>query len=156
MTGDRWTLLLLKGERSPIRQFSLSPRVIHFGIGGLTALMVSLSGLAATVGIDGAARLEARRLARENTALTQELSDVQGRVNGLEGRIGELTQMDSRLRLLAGLDSIDEEVLQVGIGGPSHSGPEANPLWAVDSTLSKASFAVGYDLNVLERRASLL
>jgi murein DD-endopeptidase MepM/ murein hydrolase activator NlpD len=156
MTGDRWTLLLLKGERSPIRQLSFSSRVIHFGIGGLTALVISLSGLAATVGMDGAARLEARRLARENSALTQELSDIQGRVNSLEGRIGELTQMDSRLRLLAGLDSIDEEVLQVGIGGPSHSGPEANPLWSLNPTLSKEAFAVGYDLNVIERRASLL
>jgi murein DD-endopeptidase MepM/ murein hydrolase activator NlpD len=156
MTGDRWTLLLLRGERSPIRQLSFSPRVIHFGIGGLTALVISLSGLAATVGMDGAARLEARRLARENVALTEELSTIQGRVNSLEGRIGELGQMDSRLRLLAGLDSIDEEVLQVGIGGPSHSSPEGNPLWAVDSTRAKAAFAVAYDLNVLERRASLL
>jgi murein DD-endopeptidase MepM/ murein hydrolase activator NlpD len=156
MTGDRWTLLLLRGERSPIRQLSFSPRVIHFGIGGLTALVLSLSGLAATVGMDGAARLEARRLARENIALTEELSTIQGRVNSLEGRIGELGQMDSRLRLLAGLDSIDEEVLQVGIGGPSHSGPEANALWAVDSTRAKEAFAVAYDLNVLERRAGLL
>jgi murein DD-endopeptidase MepM/ murein hydrolase activator NlpD len=156
MNGDRWTLLLLKGERSPIRQLSFSPRLIHFGIGGLTAVALSLSGLAVSVGMDGAARLEARRLVRENQALTQELSDIQGRVNSLEGRIGELTQMDSRLRLLAGLDSIDEEVLQVGIGGPSSTGPEANPLWSVDSTLSKAAFAVTYDLNVIERRANLL
>jgi hypothetical protein len=157
MTGDRWTLLLLKGERSPIRQISFSPRVIHFGIGGLTALVLSLSGLAATVGMDGAARLQSQRLERENSALTGELSEIQGRVNGLEGRIAELTQMDSRLRLLAGLDSIDEEVLQVGIGGPgSNNGPEANPLWSLDSTLSKATFAVAYDLNVIERRANLL
>ena len=156
MTGDRWTLLLLRGERSPIRQFSLSPRLIHGSIWGLVVLAISLSGLAATVGRDGAARLEARRLARENTVLTEELSSIQGRVNSLEGRIGELTQMDSRLRLLAGLNSIDEEVLQVGIGGPGQAGPEANPLWSIDSTVSKAAFAVGYDLNVLERRASLL
>jgi len=157
MTGDRWTLLLLKGERSPIRQLSISPRMIHFGIGGLTALVLSLSGLAAKVGMDGAARLEASRLARENSALTQELSTIQGRVNSLEGRIGELTQMDSKLRLLAGLDSIDEEVLQVGIGGPSTGrGPTANPLWSLDSTLSKSVFAAAYDLNVIERRANLL
>jgi murein DD-endopeptidase MepM/ murein hydrolase activator NlpD len=130
--------------------------LIHFGIGGLTAVALSLSGLAVSVGMDGAARLEARRLVNENQALTQELSTIQGRVNSLEGRIGELTQMDSRLRLLAGLDSIDEEVLQVGIGGPSSTGPEANPLWSVDSTVSKAAFAVTYDLNVIERRANLL
>lgn len=156
MSGDRWTLLLLRGERSSIRQFSLSPRAMHFAVGGLTAVVLSLTGLATKVGMDSAARLEARRLALENQALTQELSSIQGRVDNLEGRITELTEMDSNLRVLAGLDSIDDEVLQVGIGGPSYAGPERNALWGVDSTLSKAAFAVGYDLNVLERRASLL
>jgi murein DD-endopeptidase MepM/ murein hydrolase activator NlpD len=64
--------------------------------------------------------------------------------------------MDQRARLMAGLDTIDSEVLQVGVGGPSTSSPESSPLWNVDSTLSKAAFAVRYDLNVLERRAQLL
>ncbi|MSR36803.1 MAG: M23 family metallopeptidase [Gemmatimonadetes bacterium] len=106
--------------------------------------------------MDSAARLEARRVARENEALTEQLVTIQDRVNTLEGSLGTISAMDSRLRLLAGLDSIDPELLQVGVGGPSTSGPESNPLWAVDSTLSKEAFVVGYDLNVLERRASLL
>ena len=156
MIGDRWTLLLLKGERSPIRQFSLSPRLVHFCVGGLAVAFLTLSALATAVGIGSVARLEAARLAEQNEALTQELTSVQGRVNQLDSRLADLSEMDSRLRLLVGLDSIDEEVLQVGVGGPGLSGPESNPLWSVDSTLSKAAFAVGYDLNVLERRASLL
>lgn len=156
MTGDRWTLLLVRGERSPIRQFSFSPKAVHYCVGALAAVVLGLTGVAAGLGIDGAAHVRARLLARENGALSHEISTIQGRVNSLESRLTELASMDQRLRLLAGLDSIDSEVLQVGIGGPSTSTPESSALWAVDSTLSKAAFAVRYDLNVLERRAALL
>lgn len=156
MIGDRWTLLLLKGERSPIRQISFSERAVHLCVGGLTAVVLGLGGLATGLGLDGAAHVRARLLGHENVALSRELGTIQGRVNSLEGTLGQLSAMDSRLRLLAGLDSIDSEVLQVGVGGPRTSTPESNPLWSVDSTLSKAAFTVGYDLNVLERRAHLL
>ena len=156
MTGDRWTLLLLRDGRSPIRQISVSKRAVRLFVGGATALVVSLVAIAATLGIDGAAHLRASRLALENQTLSQELSSIQARVNGMEERIGYLSTIDSRLRLLAGLDSIDPEVLQVGIGGPSTSSPQLNSLWSFDSTLSKAVFAVRYDLNVLERKAGLL
>jgi murein DD-endopeptidase MepM/ murein hydrolase activator NlpD len=156
MTGDRWTLLLLRGERSPIRQFSLSPRAVHFCIGGVVAMVLGLGGVATGLSLDSAAHVRARMLARENAVLTRELSAIQGRVDLLEGKMTDLAQLDQRARLMAGLDTLDSEVLQVGVGGPSTSGPEASPLWTVDSTLSKSAFAVRYDLNVLERRASLL
>ncbi len=156
MTRDRWTLLLMKGERSPIRQISFTQRAVHLCVGGVAALVVGLTGVAAGLGVDGAAHVRARQLARENAVLSKELTSIQGRVNGLEGRLGDLAKMDSKLRLLAGLDSIDSEVMQVGVGGPSTTTPESSPLWTVDSTLSKSTFAVRYDLNVLERRVGLL
>ena len=156
MTGDRWTFLLLRDGRIPIRQISISKRTVGLFVGGSTALVVSLVALAATLGIGGTAHLRASQLALENQTLSQELSSIQESVNGMEGRVGNLSTMDSRLRLLAGLDLIDPEVLQVGIGGPSTSSPQLNSLWPVDSTLSKAAFAVRYDLNALERKAGLL
>src|SRR5690349_16282370 len=106
MTGDRWTLLLMKGERSPIRQISFSQRAVHLCVGGVAALVIGLSGVAAGLGVDGAAHVRATQLARENAVLSKELGAIQGRVNGLEGRLGDLAQMDSKLRVLAGLDSI--------------------------------------------------
>ena len=156
MTGDRWTLQLLKDGRSPVRQITVPKRAVHLFVAGSTALVIGLTVATTTLGIDGAAHLRASRLALENQALSQELSSIQEHVNGMEGRLGSLSTMDSRLRLLAGLDLIDPEVLQVGIGGPSTSSPQLNSLWPVDSTLSKAAFAVRYDLNVLERKAGLL
>ena len=90
MTGDRWTLLLLRDGRSPIRQISVSKRAFRLFGGGATALVVSLTVASATLGIDGAAHLRASRLALENQALSQELSSIQEHVNGMEGRLGNL------------------------------------------------------------------
>ena len=156
MTGDRWTLLLVKSEDSPIRQYSVRPRHVHYAFGAVAAVVLSLSGLAVGLGFEGASRLEADRLARKNALLTEELASVQERVNRMESSLGQLSQMDSRFRILAGLDSIDGEVLEVGIGGPGLGTPESHPLFRVDSAMGKAAFAVRYDLNVMERRARLL
>jgi murein DD-endopeptidase MepM/ murein hydrolase activator NlpD len=156
MSADRWTLLLLKGGRSPVRQFSFTQRAVHLCVGGVVAAVLGLTGVATGLSFDSIAHIRARTLARENAALSRELSSIQGRVDKLEGQLGDLSELDQRTRVMAGLEPIDSEVLQVGVGGPSTSTPESSPLWAVDSTLSKSTFAVGYDLNVLERRASLL
>lgn len=156
MTGDRWTLLLVRGEDSPIRQYSVRPRTVQFAFGAVAAVVLSLSGVAVTLGLEGASRLEAERLARQNALLADELAAVHERVDDMEGSLGELSRMDARVRILAGLDSIDGEILQVGIGGPGLGTPEAHPLFRVDSTVGKAAFALRYDLNVMERRARLL
>jgi len=156
MTGDRWTLLLLKGEESPVRQYSIPRRAVHFAIGGVTALFFGVGGLSMAVGLDGTSRLKARQLEDKNEALSGELGRLQERVEGLEGTLGELSERGAELRAMAGLDVIEEEVLQVGVGGPGLSTPETNPLYRVDEALGKTAFAVTYDLNALERRARLL
>jgi murein DD-endopeptidase MepM/ murein hydrolase activator NlpD len=119
-------------------------------------LLLVLLGLGALLALNGAAHLRARHLSAENELLAQELQTFQLQVSNLEETLAQLSEEDSRVRLLAGLSANDEEVLEVGIGGPGMATPEAHPLWVWDSTMSKAAFAVEYDLNALQRRARLL
>jgi len=156
MTGDRWTLLLLKGEDSPVRQYSISPRTIHLAVGGVAALLLGVSGVTLAVGLDGTARLKARHLEEQNTLLATELDRIQSRVVGLESTLEDLSEKDARLRVLAGLDTIEDDVLEVGVGGPGLGTPESHPLYEMDEAMGKTAFAVTYDLNALERRARLL
>jgi murein DD-endopeptidase MepM/ murein hydrolase activator NlpD len=153
---ERWTLLLIKGQDSPIRQYSIEPRTAKRAAGLLSALAVGLLGLTVLVGFGSAARLEAHRLERQNQMLTASLESLRGRVQGLEGTIEELTEKDAELRVVAGLDAIDDDVLEVGVGGPGLRTPESHPLHPLDSNLGDLAFAVTYDLNALERRARLL
>lgn len=156
MTEKKWTLLLLGDNPDGVRQVTLSTKLLKIVGGGLAATSILILSLTAILVFNGAAHLRARHLTQENALLSQELSDFQSRVTGLENELNRLGEADSRVRLLAGLDPTDEEILEVGIGGPGLDVPEANPLWSLDSTLSKAAFAVEYDLNALERRARLL
>jgi murein DD-endopeptidase MepM/ murein hydrolase activator NlpD len=156
MTEKKWTLLLLGDNPDGVRQFTLSTKVMKVVGGGFAVAALLFLSLTTLLVFNGAAHLRARHLTQENALLSQELAGFQARVDGLEGELTRLGEADSRVRLLAGLDATDEEILEVGIGGPGLDIPEATPLWALDSTMSKATFAVEYDLNALERRARLL
>jgi murein DD-endopeptidase MepM/ murein hydrolase activator NlpD len=119
-------------------------------------MLTTITGMGVSIGLGGAARLEARKHESQNAVLSSTLEQLQQRVVGLEASLGKLASMDDQIRVLAGLNAIEEEVLQVGVGGPGLSVPESHPLYAVDETLGKTAFAVTYDLNALERRARLL
>ncbi len=156
MTGDRWTFLVVRGEDTPVRQYTLSARGLRIliGVGILLALVVSGFGLSAS--LDTMARVRNRQLSARNKALNAELEHFRSRVGDLETTVDKLTEKDSRIRTVAGLDAIDPEVLQAGVGGPGLGSLESYPLWAVDSTAAKDAFALSYDLSALERRARLL
>ena len=156
MTEKKWTLLLLGENPKGIRQFTLSPRMMRALVGGSSLFALLILALASLLVFNGAAYVRAQALSAENHLLSQELETFRLQVNGLEETLALLSEEDSRVRLLAGLDATDEEILEVGIGGPGMPFPEAHPLWAWDSVTSKAAFAVEYDLNAMERRARLL
>jgi murein DD-endopeptidase MepM/ murein hydrolase activator NlpD len=140
-----------------VRQFSVSARTAYFAMGTLVALCTTVTGVGLSIGLGGAARVEARRLQSQNAVLSTTLEQLQNRVQGLEGTLTELAARDEQFRVVAGLDAIEDDVLQVGVGGPgSSTTPESHPLFAIDQTLGKTAFAVSYDLNALERRARLL
>ncbi len=156
MTEKKYTLLLLGDDPGGIKQVRLSPRLIRALVGGASVFAMLLLVLAGLLVFNGAAHLRAGQLANENAVLINELETFRLQVDGLEKTLALLSEEDGRVRLLAGLDPTDEEVLEVGIGGPGMAFPEAHPLWNWDSITGKAAFAIEYDLNALERRARLL
>ena len=156
MIGDRWTFLLVRDGHSTIKQYALSSRRLQVLVGGGLLAAIILIGYALTIGVDGYARLRSAQLDTRNTVLQDELQEFQMRVDHLESTLNQIAQDDARFRSIAGLESIDSEVLQAGVGGPGLVGPEAHSLWTIDSSISENLFEVSYDLNQLERRARLL
>ncbi|MEX2526596.1 MAG: M23 family metallopeptidase [Gemmatimonadota bacterium] len=157
MPADKWTILVVPDEDAAVRQFSVSRRLVRRTLLGGGGFVLALLGLVAMVGMGGASKIQSFQLERKNALLTQELEELRLRVGSLQGNLEQLSDRDAEVRALAGLESLDEEVRQVGVGGPgSLTSPDDHPLWSVDPELGKAAFAVSYDLNVLERRVKLL
>ncbi len=154
--GKRWTVLLMSEEGSGLRQFNVHSRALRLAVGGTGFFGLAFVVFAAMALTDGADSIRNAQLERENTLLTQELQTIRSRVGTLESELGVLARKDAELRVLAGLDAIDEEVLQVGIGGPGSPNLDAHPLVALNRETGEEAFAVAYDLNALERRARLL
>lgn len=156
MREKQWTFLCLRDGESPVRQISVSTKAMHYIASGVAGVIVVLTALSTMVLIDGDARLDALRLAEENSLLTDEIGSIEGQVSDLAASLNRLTTQDERFRVIAGLNAIDAEVFQVGVGGPGLPRPEDSPLWEYDEAASQRSFAVSYDLHALERRARLL
>lgn len=155
MKGDKWTFLVFRGEES-VRQYSLSGKAVRNVLGGVLSGTVLLAGLGALLGLSGWDSVRTALLERENRLLQSELLEIQATVAELEGAVDRLAEKDAKYRILAGLESLDEDVLQAGVGGPGLARSETTALHEVDAELGAETFALRYDLGALERRARLL
>lgn len=156
MTDERWTLLLLKNEREDFRQISVSTRSLRLAAGGAAFFCVALLVVGSLFALRGAESIRTVQLERANALMTAELTTLRERVGSLRQEMEVLSERDQELRTLAGLDRIDADVQQVGVGGPGTPNLDGHPLFGVDEALGKDVFAAAYDLNALERRARLL
>lgn len=156
MSRKRWTVLLVRDDRDGVRQYSVHPKWVRRAAVAGVVLAVVVVAAAVHLAIGGDAKLRAERMETQNRLLTAELEAMRGQVEQLESRVATLSEKSSRFRTLVGLEPIPTEVLEVGIGGPGTATPGANPLGETDEELGEAAFAVGYDLDALDRRARLL
>jgi murein DD-endopeptidase MepM/ murein hydrolase activator NlpD len=156
MARRQWTLLFVSDDRTTIRQFRLSRELVRASIAGALLLLSLLTSLAIGFIVQEGSRARADRLERENGLLLSEVTQIRKRMANLGAVLGELSRRDEQYRLLAGLDPIDAEVRQVGVGGPGMATMQASALWKVDPQAGLATFSAASDLDMMLRRARLL
>lgn len=156
MARDKCTFIIVTASPRGFWQYTLSRRAVRVLLAGSAILFVLVTGLAFSVAARESHRLRAARLEKEKELLTQALERMRARVDQVEAQLAELSAKGTRYRMIAGLASIDEDVLQVGVGGPGTEPSEASSLRPLDPELGDKVFAISYDLNLLTRRARLL
>ena len=156
MTNQRWTFLCVSEDERPVRQFSVSAGALHYLPSLVAAAVTVLTALVMIVAIDGSARFQVVKLRGQKAAISREVELIRTRVVQMEGSIDGFIETDDQFRLIAGLNPIDAEIFEVGVGGPGMVTPESRPMWEADPVTAEAVFATSYDLSALERRASLL
>ena len=156
MIKNRWTFLCVPEDERRVRQFSVSASGLNYFPSLLSAAVTSLAAMAMIIGIEGTARVEVLQLRAEKAAIAQEVEAIRARVAQMGSSIDGFIENDEQFRVLAGLNPIDREIFEVGVGGPGLITPESDPMWDTDPLTAEAVFTTSYDLAALERRASLL
>jgi len=156
MKRERWTVLFLREKASAVRQYSLPTRAVRPVLVCAGIMATLLLSATAFLAYDSSARVRASLLARENRLLEQELEEFRTRVGSFETQLADLAEKDRQVRLLTGRVGIDQEVFEVGVGGPGLPDPSEGELWSLDPQASELAYANRYDLDVLERKADLL
>ncbi len=156
MTRKKWTLVVLSAAQGKTRRIQVSRTVAQLAI-ALTLMLVAGLGLGGLrfLGWAGQAARE-HRLARANTVLTQEIGTLQQKLDTLRTALLDLEQQDDYYRLLAGLEPLNADVREVGIGGPGLETVESNPLYGFDPDLASDTHGAEMEASRLVRRARLL
>jgi murein DD-endopeptidase MepM/ murein hydrolase activator NlpD len=156
MARREWTVVVVSDDDAEVRQFRLSREAIRICIALGLFLFAGLTSVATAllVGL-GAGRAD-ERMAAKNELLTRELAVLGTRVDTLQQSLESLSDQDEFYRLLAGLEPLDGDVLQAGIGGPDGDSVEASPLFRVDPRTARQTHTTGSQINALIRRARIL
>ena len=134
MQNKRWTVVCMSDREDPVRQYSLSAGAMHYLASLGVGFVLTVTALSMIVALNGSARYDVLKLQREKSLLSAEIGEIQGRVAQMEESIDVLIEKDETFRLLAGLEPIDEEIFEVGVGGPGMLTPESSRLWVEDPT----------------------
>ena len=156
MARKAWTILVVDEDESAIRQYRLSREVVRGAIAVVLLLVSLLSsfGTAALVSRHGPTRI--RQLQQYNETLQGELAQLKEQMSELDSTFADLSRRNDDVRILAGLDPLDDGVRLAGIGGPGENSPASNALWEVDRKASASTFSTSSDLSTLLRRAQVL
>lgn len=155
MAEQRWTVVVVPHGASDSRAISVSRRGLRWTVGIISvaaAAVMAFGYVAVSKSID-LAQLD--RLQRRNQLLRAELDDARRLLRELGDTVSKIALRDQQVRLLAGLEPTDPDVLLAGVGGPSGVWTERERLLSEGAT-GQAALALSADLNSLIRRANLL
>jgi murein DD-endopeptidase MepM/ murein hydrolase activator NlpD len=153
MAKRRWTIVLVPHGSEPSRIVEVSWALLRGAasvlvVGVLVAFLLGYAVFSRTLRAGSSSELE-----RQNRELAGEIGSLHARLNTLHDTLGQISQRDARIRLLANLDPIDPQVQAAGVGGPA---PANHAELASMGVLGRRTAEIRVDVNALIRRANLL
>jgi hypothetical protein len=118
LADEKITLIVMHSPKQPPKSISLDRRIIILA----ACVLIAFVGFGVFSGIrtvtDSVRRSQLRTLEDENRALKSEIARLEKKVSGFESRMADHVEFEEKLRILADLEPMDEDVWGVGVGGP--------------------------------------
>ncbi|MEA2064410.1 MAG: M23 family metallopeptidase [Gemmatimonadota bacterium] len=154
MPRKAWTIMVVPHGDVGLRRLSISHRsiifmsicfaVFMFGVGYLTISSINKT----------CKNLKLINLEQENILLTQKLTTIEDKISRLNTQIVGILDENQVFRGLAGLEELDKEVVEVGIGGSITRHFDA--LYEMDSELANKLYNEEDRVEFLLRKADLI
>ena len=151
-----WTVQIMPDRGGRIRTVRVARRVVRLAVVAAFTFGLVIAAFVVSLGLDGAREAELVRLRLENRHLTENLGKVEHQVGALTSTVDNLSEQEQKLRLLAGLPDLGDEVRAVGVGGPLPEAAEREEFLAASPQLAERTYAAAYDAELLMRRLDLL
>ena len=149
-----WTVLIVPHNEIQVHRLKISRWLL---CGGLVFCLAVLSGIA-YVTISSYNKqfdyLKYINLQRENRILTQKLENVERDIADVNGKVSDLMEENQVFRRIAGLELLDEEIKEVGIGGTFVG--TYDELYEINSPLAKKTYEQEDQIGVLLRKSELI
>jgi cell division protein FtsB len=135
LIGEKLTLILMHSPKCSPKSVEVTRRRLMFVVGFVLVFLgfSVFSGFQTFTNVIN--REKYGELAKENEVLKQQLAGLQDKVSTLEYDMAGHAQFEEKVRVLADLEPIDNDVWEVGVGGPELS-PPAEVGGPVGQTLS--------------------
>ena len=149
MLKERVRLVYLSKDRTDIKQISLAGRKFCF-----FAILFAFMLVAVTVFMSGLFtrfyhNYRITSLKNDRKHLQKELLAIKERVALLSNRLAQVEVTGDELRNVASLPQIDNDIRQVGVGGPSYYGSFDSGYYSDE--VNRTATEIRLDLNKLER-----
>lgn len=116
--SGRITVMVVPHAGKEIRSYRIPVGAVYGALlAALLGTFTTGNALLRTAELAGA-KGEVGRLQEENSYLAGELDEVRRNLDGLSGEMETLVAFEERIRAVADLDPIDDDVRRVGVGGP--------------------------------------
>jgi murein DD-endopeptidase MepM/ murein hydrolase activator NlpD len=147
-----FTLLIVPDSGAGIRTVRVTfSRLRSVVIGGATLPALGLLLILALLPVAGRSLGDPMGKSRQYAMLKERVKSLDSDLDRLKRRQAESTALESRLRVLAGLEPIDPEVSQMGVGGPDFAAQD--PLAQLDSEVAGEVSRVSHTADQLLRQA---
>jgi murein DD-endopeptidase MepM/ murein hydrolase activator NlpD len=152
LLGGKKLTFLYVPDNSSVRQFMV-PKAAFYAVGACVLGSLGLLGFFGSRYLSAAGEgREMLRLRGENVQLRDHLAELQNQLAGLQGEMRTSLEIQQRLRLVASLQELDPEVLEVGVGGPS---PRLSSTSTLSPEVRQSVEGAGQQLSKLLRQAQM-
>lgn len=154
MAKKCWTLLVVPHDEIRVRRLKISYWLLTAGIVVALSLFAGIGYLSLISFNKEYNHLKLINLELENQLLTQKLSSVEQKITNLTLRITDQMEENQLFRRIAGLELLDSEVKEVGVGG-AYIG-NYDELFELDSQSARQIYQQQEQVDALLRKSDLI